>query len=272
MLDRWKLSKSQRWAIANRLAAQNLPSIDEGLEEVKPSTTLYARYGKRVVDLAVSSLALVVTLPINLTLAVGAYLDVGRPIIFHQERAGKDGVLFTIVKFRSMTNARDSSGELLPASERVTKWGSFVRKTSLDELFNFWSIFKGDMSVIGPRPLPPEYVHRYNKRHRGRLLVRPGLECPPRDKLNHVFTWQEQFENDVWYVEHVSFATDLKMLINLVRFALDARSAEARALVKSKGTFMGYSPEGKAINLAEVPQELIDEVVLGEESEVREGE
>lgn len=120
------------------------------------------------------------------------------------------------------------------------------------------------MSLIGPRPLVPEYTARYNKRHKGRLLVKPGLECPPRDISQGVRTWQEQFENDVWYVEHLGFKTDALMLLNLVRFAFDRKNAEARSTAK-RGTFMGYDMDGNAINLDQVPQGYIDRVVGGQD-------
>lgn len=115
------------------------------------------------------------------------------------------------------------------------------------------------MSLIGPRPLVPEYTHRYNKRHVKRLAVRPGLECPPREKTDKVWTWDEQFNNDVWYVENLSFRTDVKMFANLVRFATDTKSKNARA-ESNRGSFMGYSLDGRAINMDEVPQEYIDEL------------
>ena len=235
-----------------------MPEINKNLDEIRPSATLYSHFGKRAIDIVVSSCALAVTLPINLVLAAVTFFDVGSPIFFVQERIGIDGKHFTMIKFRNMTNETNEEGELLPASERVTKWGSFARKTSLDELLNFWSVLKGDMSVIGPRPLPEEYLYRYNKRHRGRLSVRPGLECPPRQRLGHILTWNEQFENDVWYAENISFRTNALMLFNLVRFAFDRKMANARANVKEKGTFMGYDEDGIAINLEEVPQEIID--------------
>lgn len=261
-VNRAELTKKQRWEVADLLASERLPHLNKSLEDVNPSRTLYARFGKRLFDIVLSAFALVVTLPINLVIGVATYLDLGRPLFFKQERVGRDGATFTIVKFRNMRETRDERGELLPPSERVTKLGVFLRKTSLDELLNFWSVLKGDMSIIGPRPLVPEYTHRYNKRHRMRLAVRPGLECPPRHLGGHVWTWQEQFDNDVWYVEHLSFRTDCLMVINLVRFALDKRSAQARATAK-RGTFMGYDEAGHAINLDGVPQEYIDYVAGG---------
>lgn len=261
MIDRSKLTKAQRWMIADRLAEERLPVVNQIHKPVTARNGFYVRHGKRVIDVIVASVALVVTAPINVFLAVGTLMDVGTPMFFRQERTGRNGRVFTLVKFRNMRNTTDRHGELLPASQRVTKWGAFVRRTSADELLNFWSVLKGDMSIIGPRPLPLEYEHRYSKRHHARLFVRPGLECPPRQKLDHVWTWQDQLENDVWYVEHVSFATDLMMFANLVRFALDRRSAEARAKVNKRGTFMGYDYDGVAINMEGVDQELIDRVL-----------
>lgn len=255
--DRNQMTKAMRWQIAKWLAEDRLPEINSKAEKVIPARNIYARYIKRVLDIIVSFVALIVTLPVNLVIGIITFFDVGRPVFFSQERLGREGKLFKIVKFRNMTNAVDQNGELLPPAQRVTKWGKFVRRTSLDELLNFWSILKGDMSLIGPRPLLPEHFSRFNDRHKGRFLVRPGLECPPREKMDHVWSWQEQFENDVWYVEHVSFRTDCKMMIALVRFALDRKSASARANVK-RGIFMGYDENGTAINLDQVPQGYID--------------
>ena len=248
------LTKAQRWAIADRLAEERLPVVDAALEDVVPSDTLYARYGKRVLDVAISACAMVVCVPVNLVVGVITLLDVGRPIFFKQQRIGRGGEPFTIIKFRNMRNTTDENGELLPPSQRVTKFGKFVRKTSIDELWNFWSILKGDMSILGPRPLVPEYTHRYNKRHRMRLAVRPGLECPPRKLDGHVWTWQEQLDNDVWYVENLSFKTDCMMFLNLVKFTFDRESAAARSTSK-RGMFMGYGRDGRALNLDMVLEE-----------------
>ncbi|MCI7099383.1 MAG: sugar transferase [Lachnospiraceae bacterium] len=258
-MEKAELTKEMRWKIADYLAEDRLPKINARLEDVRIRDTVYTRYVKRMIDILVSSCALIVTLPVNLVIGLITFFDVGRPVFFRQVRIGKDAEPFEIIKFRNMRNTRDERGELLPAAQRVTKFGRFVRKTSLDELMNFWSILKGDMSLIGPRPLVPEYVHRYNKRHRQRLAVRPGLECPPRKLSNHVWTWQEQFDNDIWYVENISFLTDCRMIVNLVRFALDRKSAAARASV-GRGIFMGYDLDGRAINLDGVPQEYVERV------------
>ncbi|MBQ4534381.1 MAG: sugar transferase [Ruminococcus sp.] len=258
-MNKSDLTKAQRWELADYLAQTRLEEINKHCKDVKPASNIYSKYIKRFIDIIVSALLLIITSPINLIIFIVTAFTLGNPIFFRQERIGKDGKPFTIIKFRNMTNKTDEKGELLPPAQRVTKFGKIVRKTSLDELLNFWSIFKGDMSLIGPRPLVPEYTHRYNSRHRQRLAVRPGLECPPRGKIDHVWTWQEQLENDIWYVENVSFLTDCKMVFNLVRFALDRKSANARAGAK-RGTFFGYDMNGKAINLDEVPQEIVNEM------------
>ena len=241
-------SKEECWAVADALAMERLPVVNANCKPVIPSRNLYSRYIKRVLDILISAIALVITSPINLILLIGTYFDVGSPVLFKQQRIGKDGKPFTVIKFRNMTNDTDESGELLPANERVTKFGRFVRKSSLDELLNFWSVFKGDMRLIGPRPLLPEYTHRYSKRHFMRLSVRPGLECPPRFQNDERPTWQDQFENDIWYVEHISFSTDIKMCINLVKFALNPTASRSRSQA-SRGAFMGYDLNGEAIDI-----------------------
>lgn len=252
-----ELTKEMRWEIAERLAAERLKSVNSLCELVTPQKTIYTQYVKRVIDIVFASIALIITLPINIVIGIITCFDVGRPIFFKQQRLGKDGKIFYIIKFRNMRNTKDERGELLPPSQRVTKIGKILRKTSLDELLNFWSIFKGDMSLIGPRPLVPEYWNRFNKRHKLRFAMRPGLECPPRTKSDSVWTWQEQFENDIWYVENVSFLTDCKMVIRLIQFAFDRKSANARACVQ-RGIFMGYDLNGCAINMDKVPQEYVD--------------
>lgn len=253
------LSREQIESIGRKIAAKNLPNVNRIQKPVVARETFYSKYVKRMLDVAISSVALLVTLPINAVIGVVTCFDVGRPIFFHQDRSGKDGTVFSIVKFRNMKELYSEQGILLPPEDRVTKWGRFVRKTSLDELLNFWSILKGDMSLIGPRPLPPIYLERMSERHKGRLSVRPGLECPPRSLDDSVWTWDDQFENDVWYVENVSFSTDCKMIVNLVKFALNSKNADAR-VVAGRGAFMGYDESGSAINDAQIPQYLIEEV------------
>lgn len=250
-MDDFEIPKEIRLKIAEDLAEDRLELINSRLEDVIPKRTFYTRFVKRLFDIVASFVFLLLTLPFNLVFAVITYFDVGCPILFRQERVGKDGKSFEIIKFRNMREDIGKNGELLPPDQRVTKFGSFMRKTSCDELLNFWSILKGDMSLIGPRPLLPEYTYRYNKRHIMRLAAKPGLECPSWKRLDHVWTWQEQLDNDVWYVENVSFWVDCKMIVKLALFALDQKNASARVNAK-RGIFMGYSENGTAVSMDQV--------------------
>ena len=191
------LSTDQIEEIGRMLAFDRLENVDAIQKPAVPSTSFYSRYVKRCLDIIISLIILFITLPINLIIAVVTYFDVGFPIFFKQTRTGRNGKEFTLIKFRNMKNTVDDRGELLPPERRVTEWGKFVRKTSLDELLNFLSILKVDMSLIGPRPLPSIYLERYSRRHRARLAVRPGLECPPRHLGTEVWTWNDQLENDI---------------------------------------------------------------------------
>lgn len=251
MKDREELTQTIRWRIADCLAEERLPDINRHSKEYVFRETFYSKYGKRMIDIIVSLIMLIITFPVNLIIGVITFFDVGYPIFFSQERVGKDGKIFHIIKFRNMYNTVDERGELLPANKRVTKWGRFVRKTSLDELLNFICVLKGDMSIIGPRPLVPQYLPRYSKKHLQRFHVKPGLECPPRGHGVEIRTWNDQFDNDVWYVRNLSFKTDIKMLFSLIRFTFDKKNAEIRGTAK-RGDFVGYSKEGKAISLGEI--------------------
>ncbi|MCC8135799.1 MAG: sugar transferase [Ruminococcus sp.] len=258
-------TKAERWELADHLAEDRLGEINKHCRDVKVRTSFYTKYIKRLFDIIISIIFLLLGLVVNIPLAIVTRVKLGKGILHNSERLGMDGKPFVMVKFRNMTNERDERGELLPAEQRVTGFGKVVRKLSLDELLNFWNILKGEMSVFGPRPLPPEYYHRYNKEHVMRLAVRPGLECPPRGKNDHIRTWQEQFDNDVWYVENVSFKTDCICIVNFVRYFLSRKNANARASA-AKGIFMGYSEDGVAITLDDVPQEYIDKV-FGDKTE-----
>lgn len=249
--------------VAELLRERNIEVANKRHGVAHPRDSFYLRYGKRCIDVVFAASALVITLPINLVLAVATYLDVGRPIFFKQWRAGKDGVPFIIIKFRNMTNECDENGVLLPAEERVTKWGRFVRRTSLDELLNFWSILKGDMSVIGPRPLLLEYKYHYCDYHYARLAVRPGLECPPNPAMGDASTWEGAFNSDVWYVEHVSPLTDIKKLVRLVEAVFDKRSSLVRSSA-GRTWFVGYDEKGMAMSLSDLSDELIDELLSGD--------
>lgn len=248
--------KATRLRIAKKVADENLGYINAHDIPAYPRNTFYSNYGKRALDIFVSAIALIALFPINVVLGICTFFDVGRPIFFRQTRIGRNGKPFTIVKFRNMNNETDTNGDLLLAEYRVTRFGKFVRKTSLDELLNFWNIFKGDMSIIGPRPLPEEYLERYSERHKARLAVRPGLECPLIHRLNHVASWGEKFDNDVYYVENISFMLDIKMVFLLVKMVFDPK---LRALREdgSCGSFMGYKKSGESINSRAVPEQYV---------------
>ncbi len=254
------LTKEMRLEVAACIKRDNWENANHMQELAQPVDTVYSRYVKRILDIVFSGIALIITFPVNFALLVGTALDVGSPIVFRQKRTGKDGKPFCLIKFRNMTNETDENGELLPARDRVTKFGKFVRRASLDELLNFWSIFKGDMSLVGPRPLKEETADRFSKRHAGRFAVRPGLECPILGVTDHSPTWEERLENDVWYVEHLSFSTDARMLFGVVRMTLDSKARCYRAGAGGGG-FMGYDEDGHVIDQASIPEKYLDEVL-----------
>ena len=242
------LSTSEEDLLAEYLKEHYLDRVNLNSSGVSVRNNLYSRYIKRLLDIGISAAALVVFLPVNLVLGVCTFFDVGRPVFYKQTRLGKDGREFIIVKFRNMKNLLDEDGKLLPPSQRVTKFGRFVRKYSLDELLNFWSVLKGDMSIIGPRPLPVVFTERMSERHKMRSCVRPGLECPrmePGDPKQ--CQYQNQFENDVWYVEHISFLTDVKMLLKLFQMTFSVKQRSGAA--QGAGYFAGYDENGIATTL-----------------------
>ena len=212
---------------------------------------IYRRYVKRVVDILVSLVVLIVTLPFNLVFALITFVDVGRPVIFKQERTGRGGKSFTMIKLRNMKELRDESGELLPASQRVTRFGHFMRKYSLDELLNFWSVLKGDMSIIGPRPYPTFFTERMTDRHKLRHELRPGIECPKMITLSNESErlYNVKLENDLWYVENCSFRTDLRMVGRLVGMVLNFKVRNKHA--GSLSYFVGYDDQGYALGMRE---------------------
>lgn len=249
---------TERIIMAGYIAEDNQAYANEISAPVKVKNTVYSKYVKRAIDIIVSGLALIITFPINLIMVIVTFFDVGKPILFHQKRIGKDCKEFEIIKFRNMTNDMDAEGNLLPPKDRVTKWGKFVRKTSLDELLNFWSIFKGDMSLIGPRPLVCNYLGRYSDRHKIRYAVRPGLECPCiTSTVPTGCKWQDKFENDIWYVENISFLTDMKMVLALIQLVFDRKAAASRGIAK-RGAFMGYDENGIAMNNSDIPEKYIN--------------
>ncbi len=177
----------------------------------------YGKYVKRGLDILISGIALLILSPVILVLAVLVRRKLGSPVIFHQERPGYHEKIFTLCKFRTMTDARDETGELLPDSVRLTKFGSLLRKTSLDELPELWNIFKGDMSLIGPRPLLVSYLPWYTEREKLRHTVRPGLTGLAQVSGRNYIEWDKRLEKDVEYVEHLSFAMDMKIFFETIQ-------------------------------------------------------
>lgn len=199
--------------------------------------TFYVKYGKRMIDLLLSIIAIIILSPVLLVVIIMELIFHGIPVFYKTQRPGKNGELFTIRKFRSMTNERDENGNLLPGNKRVTKFGRFLRRTSIDELPELFSVLLGDMSIVGPRPLLPEYMTRYSKRHMCRHQVKPGLTCArikhyKGEEIPNTWTWNDQFENDIWYIEHISLWVDIKMFFAIIKTVIvggDYRTNDERA-------------------------------------------
>jgi lipopolysaccharide/colanic/teichoic acid biosynthesis glycosyltransferase len=180
------------------------------------SNYFYRNYGKRWLDLALSISALVVSAPVMGLVAGLSYFNLGRPILFRQLRPGLNNQTFKVLKFRSMSNTCDATGTLLPDSQRLTPFGHFLRKTSLDELPQLWNVIKGDMSLVGPRPLLAEYLPYYTERESKRHSVRPGITGLAQINGRNCVPWNERLELDVYYVENCSLSLDLLILYNTI--------------------------------------------------------
>lgn len=174
---------------------------------------MYRRFGKRALDFVVSLLALLVSCPIMAVIALSVRMKLGAPIVFRQIRPGRDGRPFVIYKFRTMIDSRDSVGQLLPDAQRLTRFGRFLRSTSLDELPEFLNVLSGNMSVVGPRPLLMEYLKRYTPEQARRHEIHPGITGWAQINGRNALTWEQKFEMDVWYVDHMSLGLDLKIIV-----------------------------------------------------------
>ena len=173
---------------------------------------MYRRIGKRILDLIAVTTALIILSPVLAFLALLVRARLGPPILFRQQRPGLYGRPFTLYKFRSMTDARDEQGNLLPDGERLTRFGKWLRSTSLDELPELFNVLKGHMSLVGPRPLLMEYLPLYTPEQARRHEVKPGITGWAQVNGRNAISWEEKFKLDVWYVDHVSFWLDLKIL------------------------------------------------------------
>lgn len=199
---------------------------------------VYEKYIKRPQDMLCALLALIVLSPILLITAFLVRVKLGSPVIFKQERPGLNGKIFTLYKFRTMTDERDSEGNLLPDEERLTKFGKLLRSTSLDELPELLNILFGDIAVIGPRPLLVEYLPRYNAEQRRRHEVRPGLSGLAQVNGRNAISWEDKFKYDVQYVDHVTFIGDWKIILQTVLNVIkrDGINSETAATME---VFMG---------------------------------
>ena len=177
----------------------------------------YEKYIKRLIDILCSLIVLILFWWLYIILAVLVRFKLGSPILFKQQRPGKNEKIFNMYKFRTMTDARNENGELLPDEVRLTRFGKALRATSLDELPEIFNILKGDMSLIGPRPLLVQYLPRYNETQHHRHDVKPGLTGYAQAHGRNAVSWEEKFEMDVWYVEHISLKTDFKVIIDTIK-------------------------------------------------------
>lgn len=200
----------------------------------------YEAFVKRTLDIIISLLVIVLFSWLYLILAIIVRVNLGSPVIFKQDRPGKDGKIFKLYKFRSMSDKRDENGELLPDKLRLNKFGRILRSTSFDELPEFFNILKGDMSFVGPRPLLVKYLEHYNSFEMRRHEVRPGLTGLAQISGRAALSWKEKFEKDVEYVDHVTFLTDLKIVCLTVKNVVKREGIEFK---KGNQQIMDYFKE-----------------------------
>ena len=188
---------------------------------------MYKHFFKRVIDFTLSLLALLVIWPILLVIYIWLTIaNKGAGALFYQERPGKDEKIFLVMKFKSMTDERDAEGNLLPNEKRITSVGRFIRKTSLDELPQLINVLKGDMALIGPRPLLPEYLPYYTERERLRHTVRPGISGWAQVNGRNAVKWDDRLEMDAYYVEHLGLMMDLKVIFRTIKNVLERKDIE----------------------------------------------
>jgi lipopolysaccharide/colanic/teichoic acid biosynthesis glycosyltransferase len=187
---------------------------------MKKRKSFYQVIVKRPQDFLLSLLAIIVLSPVFIVLAFLVKIKLGGPVIFKQKRPGKNGKIFSLYKFRTMTNEKDENGNLLPDEKRLTKFGKKLRATSLDELPELFNILFGHMSIVGPRPLLVKYLPLYNERQKRRHEVRPGFTGYAQVNGRNSITWQDKFEKDVYYVDHITFLGDWKIIFKTIKTVL----------------------------------------------------
>ena len=213
------------WIILGIVIIAAIVGVIAGLADIGKKSNhkpygAYEHYIKRPLDAFLATGALIVLSPLMLITAVFVRIKLGSPVLFTQDRPGKDGKIFKLYKFRSMTDARGKDGELLPDEQRLTKFGKTLRSTSLDELPELLNIIKGDMAVVGPRPLLVRYLPRYNDHQARRHEVRPGFTGLAQVHGRNAITWEEKFDWDVKYVDHITFLGDCRIILDTVRTVL----------------------------------------------------
>jgi lipopolysaccharide/colanic/teichoic acid biosynthesis glycosyltransferase len=189
---------------------------------------------KSIIDRLMAAIALLILSPLLLLSAIGVYLFLGKPIFFSQIRSGKGGSTFKIYKFRSMTDARDDRGDLLPDEERLPAFGKFLRRVKIDELPQLWNVVKGELSFVGPRPTLPEQVQKYDEFQKQRLLVTPGLSGWAQVNGNIQLSWPERIYLDVWYINHWSLWLDFVILIKTIGVIIGGERPTQQALEEAK--------------------------------------
>lgn len=200
---------------------------------------IYAKYIKRLLDIICALLAIIVFCWLYIIVAVLVWIKLGRPVLFKQARPGKDEKIFNMYKFRTMTDARDENGNLLPDDVRLTKFGKLLRSTSLDELPEAFNILKGDMSIVGPRPLLVKYLPLYNEEQKRRHEVRPGLSGYAQIHGRNSISWEEKFALDVEYVDNITFIGDVKIILQTVAKSIKREgisSAQTLTMEEFKGS------------------------------------
>lgn len=184
------------------------------------TNSFYRKFGKRALDITVSASGLIALSPVLIGTAIAIRVKLGRPVIFKHSRPGHDAAHFDLYKFRTMTNAEDGDGELLPDKDRMTSLGALLRATSLDELPELINVLKGDMSLVGPRPLLTRYLPYYTPEERARFRVRPGLTGLAQVHGRNSVSWNERLSYDAWYAHNVSFLLDVRILLKTVRMVV----------------------------------------------------
>lgn len=197
----------------------------------KEKHKIYQKYIKRPMDFVCALFGLILLSPIMFCVAILIRVNLGSPIIFAQERPGLHEKIFKLYKFRSMSDERGADGKLLPDKNRLGKFGGLLRSTSLDELPELVNILKGDMSIVGPRPLLVKYLPRYDKRQHKRHDVRPGLTGYAQVHGRNLSSWEERFERDVWYVEHISFCGDMRIILQTIQMVLKRQGIRSETCV-----------------------------------------